>query len=79
MKKPFGKTVLLFPGHSFEGTGDEYDKEKFVEQIMDCFSKKYHYYGRKLTHDNITNIESYVQKQQWLYLGGKHERILSTL
>ena len=41
MKKNYGKTVLLFPGHSFEGTDVEYNRDTFVDQIMGEFSEKY--------------------------------------
>lgn len=41
IKKEYGKTVLLFPGHSFEGTEVEYNKKSFVEQIIGEFSDSY--------------------------------------
>ena len=41
IKSKWGKTVLLFPGHTFEGVGVDFDKKKFVKEVFSQFSNKF--------------------------------------
>lgn len=41
IKRKLGKTVLLFPAHTFEGASVSYDREKFVDNVMNKFMSLY--------------------------------------
>lgn len=41
IKEKNGKTVLLFPAHTFEGATVTFDKEKFVKDVFDQFREDY--------------------------------------
>lgn len=41
LKKKFGRTALLFPAHTFEGASVEFNKNKFVKEVLDKFKNNY--------------------------------------
>lgn len=41
LKSKLGRTALLFPAHTFEGAGVEFDKKKFVKDVLDKFKNNY--------------------------------------
>lgn len=41
LKEKFGKTALLFPGHSYEGSTVTLDEDKFVDDVMNRFKNDY--------------------------------------
>lgn len=41
LKEKMGKTVLLFPAHTFEGASVDFDKNKFVKDVLSKFKNEY--------------------------------------
>lgn len=41
MKEIYGKTLLVFPTHSYESSSMEYDMKSFVDNVMDIAEKQY--------------------------------------
>lgn len=41
LKSKLGRTALLFPAHTFEGAEVEFDKKKFVKDVLDKFKNNY--------------------------------------